>query len=1043
MDVTVNPGAKSQPSTLHLEDGQNAQADIAGGAGSASPSVQPYGDLVALNTERLIVDAVGRDVLAEVSADYLGLLETSSAIYERNGDYALGIFSSGWCRFLDARSRELCRTDDNRKALTCGKWHCHDSCWAISKQAIDTGEPVDQACLGGIRLYAVPIKAEGTVIGAINFGYGTPPKDAVTLCELAERYQVTPEELRQQAEAYAPRPAEVIEVAKRRLGTTARLLGEIVHRMITEKELRESEQRLEIALRGADLGFWHWNVATGTVSFNDRWAAMLGYRLDEVEPHLRAWEERLHPEERDEVLGKVQAHLDGDMPHYECEHRLRHKDGHWIWVLDRGRVVDRDSRGRPLVATGTHLDITERKKAEQVLRESEQSFRAIADCMPQIVWSTRPDGYHDYYNRRWFEFTGADPADTEGEGWNPQFHPDDQERAWTVWRHSLESGDPYEIEYRLRAADGSYRWTLGRALPMRDASGRIVRWFGTCTDIQEIVEARELQARASVRLEELVAQRTRQLEDANRQLVHEMEERRQAEEALRHAQKMEAVGKLTGGVAHDFNNLLQVIAGNLQLLAKDIEGNGQAERRLGNALKGVERGAKLASQLLAFARRQPLEPKVVNLGRLMQGMGDMVRRAIGEEIEVETVIGGGLWNTFVDPAQVENAILNLAVNARDAMRGAGKLTIEAGNAKLDEDYARAHAEVKAGQYVMLAVTDTGCGMTADLVERVFEPFFTTKPEGQGTGLGLSMVYGFVKQSGGHVKIYSEVGHGTTIRIYLPRARQQEAAETEEPTGPVTGGTETVLVVEDDEQVRATVVEMLTDLGYRVLKASDGQSGLAIVNSGMPVDLLFTDVVMPGPVRSTELAKRAQEVLPNVAVVFTSGYTENAIVHGGRLDEGVNLLSKPYTREALARKVRHALGNAKQRGVPLPSAERPLPEQTVASQARQLRVLLVEDDDLIRMTTAAMLEGMGHTVVEAADAEEAIMALERQEVDVLVTDVTLPRMSGTELAVRVLPTRPSLRVVFATGHDLSLDGSLAGSTVLMKPYSEDDLRRALG
>ena len=375
---------------------------------------------------------------------------------------------------------------------------------------------------------------------------------------------------------------------------------------------------------------------------------------------------------------------------------------------------------------------------------------------------------------------------------------------------------------------------------------------------------------------------------------------------------MEAIGKLTGGVAHDFNNVLQIIGGNLQLLVRDAAGNLRAEQRLQTAIAAVSRGSKLASQLLAFGRRHPLAPKVINLGRLIRGIDDLLRRALGEEVEIETIISGGLWNTYVDAVQVENALLNLAINARDAMNGHGKLTIEAGNASLNNDYAAQHSEVEAGQYVMLAVSDTGCGIPSDILDQVFEPFFTTKPEGKGTGLGLSMVYGFVKQSGGHIKIYSEVGQGTTIRMYLPRVRGNEDIETIIDLGVASGGTETILVVEDDEDVRATVVDMLSDLGYRVLKARDAMSGVAIIESGVAVDLLFSDVVMPGPLRSPELARKAQERQPGLAVLFTSGYTENAIVHGGRIDEGVELLSKPYTRDALARKIRHVLNTHRQR-----------------------------------------------------------------------------------------------------------------------------------
>ncbi|WP_348752756.1 ATP-binding protein [uncultured Aquincola sp.] len=443
--------------------------------------------------------------------------------------------------------------------------------------------------------------------------------------------------------------------------------------------------------------------------------------------------------------------------------------------------------------------------------------------------------------------------------------------------------------------------------PLLDDEGQATGIFVDGYDVTHQRRAEEALQQLNDSLEQRVQARTAELALAMDQLRRESAEREAAQEALRHAQRMESLGALTGGVAHDFNNLLQVVSGNLQLLSRYVGSDARAQERVQKALAGVARGAKLASQLLAFGRRQPLEPKVVNLGRLMREMDDMLRRALGEEIALETVVSGGLWNTFIDPGQVENAVLNLAINARDAMGGAGRLTLEAGNAMLDDDYARMHPEVQPGHYVMLAVTDTGSGIAPELLDRVFEPFFSTKPEGKGTGLGLSMVYGFVKQSGGHVKLYSEVGEGTTVRLYLPRAHAGEDL----PTGPADtesqGGHETVLVVEDDDEVRDTVVSLLTELGYRVLKARDAASALSVIDSGTAIDLLFTDVVMPGPLRSPELARRARERLPGIAVLFTSGYTENAIVHNGRLDVGVDLLSKPYTAEALARKVRQVLG----------------------------------------------------------------------------------------------------------------------------------------
>jgi len=346
-----------------------------------------------------------------------------------------------------------------------------------------------------------------------------------------------------------------------------------------------------------------------------------------------------------------------------------------------------------------------------------------------------------------------------------------------------------------------------------------------------------------------------------------------------------------------------VIRGNLELLQKSVVGDERASARLRNALYGAERAAQLTRQLLAFARRQPLAPKVVNLSRLVSDMADLLRRTLGEAIEVETVVAGGLWNTVADPAQVESAILNLALNARDAMPGGGRLTVEITNAALDEAYARNAQDVTPGQYVMIAVTDTGEGMPEAIRARVFEPFFTTKSDGKGTGLGLSMVYGFVKQSNGHIQIYSEVGQGTTLKIYLPRSRQAEYVTQlllDTPLAATPG--RTILVVEDEDAVREAALSMMDELGYRRLEASNAQSALDLVEAGEHIDLVFTDVVMPGELRIREFAQRLRELRPGIPVLFTSGYTDNAIIHQGRLDEGVHLISKPYAKADLARRI---------------------------------------------------------------------------------------------------------------------------------------------
>jgi PAS domain S-box-containing protein len=695
---------------------------------------------------------------------------------------------------------------------------------------------------------------------------------------------------------------------------------------------------------------------------------------------------------------------------YECEFRIRRRDGVYRWHIARALPI-RDNAGHILRWIGTNTDIEDQKSAARALERLNQALEqqvaeSIADRDRMWRLSTDVMLVADFkstivaVNPAWTQLLGWEQQESLGRSFLDFVHPDDHVSTLAEVAGLSQGVRTFKFVNRYRRQDGGYVTLSWTGVP----DERFIHAVG-----RDITADREA-----------------------------AEALRRTELALQQAQKMETIGKLTGGVAHDFNNLLQVISGNLQLLATDVAGNERAERRLANALAGVSRGAKLASQLLAFGRRQALEPKTVRIGRLISGMEDMLRRSLGEAVEIETIVSGGLWNTFVDPTQVENAILNLAINARDAMDGTGKLTLEVGNAFLDDNYARDHADVTTGQYVMLAVTDTGCGMTPEVVSQAYEPFFSTKPEGKGTGLGLSMVYGFVKQSGGHVKIYSEPGQGTTVKLYLPRTREQEDVSVVVDAGSVVGGAETILVAEDDEQVRATVVEMLSDLGYRVLKANDASSALAIIESGIPIDLLFTDVVMPGPLRSPDLARKARERLPRLAVLFTSGYTENSIVHGGRLDPGVELLGKPYTREALARKIRHVLSNERQRTIAVspgigtqafgPSVEAVRPS---AQPMRRLSILFVEDDDLIRSNTSELLQDMGHAVHAAADARAALTLIQTTAFDLLITDVGLPGMSGEQLALEARALRADLAVVFATG-DRHVS-AVPGAMVLRKPY----------
>jgi PAS domain S-box-containing protein len=690
-----------------------------------------------------------------------------------------------------------------------------------------------------------------------------------------------------------------------------------------------------------------------------------------------------------------------------------------IWAQVNAAPVQED--GEPLGVSITIRDITDHHRITSALRASEHRFRTLIETLPQFIWTARPDGGARYYNPHWQAYTGIDPAARMGRGWLDAVHPDDRAGVAALWRRALEQKHAYEADYRLRSADGSYRWFKARGTPIRDEVGHVTEWLGTTIDIDDMVRAREALQRNAAELEAIVQK--------------EIARRAAAEDALHRAQKMEAIGTLTGGIAHDFNNILQVIGGNLHLLAEQFSREAAAQRRIGNALEGVRQGSKLAAQLLACGRRLPLSPKVINIGRLVRDMGDMLRRALGESIELETVVAGGLWNTLVDRSNIESALLNLAINARDAMRGEGRLTIEVGNAFLDQDYADQHADVSPGQYVMLAVTDTGCGIAPDLVGKIFEPFFTTKPEGQGSGLGLSMVYGFVKQSSGHIKVYSEIGHGTTFKLYLPRANQSEDLLVSEEAPLVRGGTETVLVVEDDDAVRELAVATLADLGYAVLKARDAEAALAIVESGAPIDLLFTDVVMPGPLKSTELARKARDRLPNLAVLYTSGYTQNAIVHHGRLDEGVELLSKPYSREALARKLRHVLAKQTRGSIAgsTPAASSPPSTRTV---------LLCEDEDLVRDALGELLQARGFRVLLASGGAEALQLAAAHDFDVLVTDIGLADMPGVELARRVREARPECPVLFASGRREALPAELADGAFILKPFGIEALCDAI-
>ena len=627
--------------------------------------------------------------------------------------------------------------------------------------------------------------------------------------------------------------------------------------------------------------------------------------------------------------------------------------------------------------------------------ESERRFRLLVQSVRDYaIYMLDPSGHVVNWNPGAERLKGYAREEIIGQHFS-RFYTDDDRNAGiprTALATARETGK-FEAEgWRVRK-DGSRFWASVVINPIKDADDNLVGF----------------------------AKVTRDLTD-----------KRAADERTQQAQKMEGIGQLTGGVAHDFNNLLTIIIGNLETLQRNLAApqteRDKLQRSAENAMRGARRAESLTHRLLAFSRQQPLDPKPINVARLVGGMSDLLRRTLGEQVTVETVFGGGLWQALADPHQLEIAILNLAVNARDAMPDGGKLTLETANAHLDEKYAATQAEVVPGQYVMIAVTDTGCGMTPEVKARAFDPFFTTKDVGHGTGLGLSQVYGFVKQSRGHVKIYSEVGEGTTIKLYLPRVLAGSASAEDETHQVRARGSshETILVVEDDPDVRAFSSESLRELSYSVIEAQDGAEALGLLDAHPDVKLLFTDIGLPGGINGRQLAERARLRRPGLKVLFTTGYARNAIVHGGRLDPGVELITKPFTQAALSEKLRSILDAARVPG----------------------RLLLVEDEVLIQMLVSEYLTSAGFTVELAGTATEAMnkLALVPGGMDAAIVDVGLPDRTGDHLVREIRSAYPSLPIVLATGRGtIELRKQFEREpkmSFVPKPYTESELLEAL-
>ena len=646
---------------------------------------------------------------------------------------------------------------------------------------------------------------------------------------------------------------------------------DITDRKEADKKLKENKERLELALKGTGAGLWDWDLKTDEIIVSNRLAEILGYNLDELQPKtIQTWMKLLYPDDLKASEKILKKHLAGELEYFEHESRVRHKSGQWIWIFTKGKISELNSDGTPVRMTGSNLDITRRRQAEDKIRESEEKYRSLLNNQNDAVLlnKIKPEGFSNFtevndiacerygYTRE--EFIKLSPPDiTINEDAVVHARANHHEKLLT------EGHIIFETQHITKS---------GKYFPVEISSNVI-----------EIKGEKFILA-----------------------VVRDITDRKQLQGQLQQAQKMEAIGQLAGGVAHDFNNLLTIINGYCELLLfRELPGD------IKGLVKEIQaagmRASRLTSQLLAFSRKQIIQPKVVNLNVLITDQMKMLGRLLGEDIEISTLLDPTLGNTKADPGQLEQVIMNIVINARDAMPFGGKLTIETNNKKFDKEFINTHLGSIQGDYVALSISDNGVGMDKGTVNRIFEPFFTTKGRDKGTGLGLATVYGILKQNNGFIYVYSEPQKGTTFKIYLPLIKEA-LQETNEGTDErdILKGKETILLAEDDEGVRKVTHSTLASYGYKVLLASNGEEAVRIFNSNKDsIDLLLTDVIMP-LMSGRELADKLLKEKPSLKVLYFSGYTDDSIVQHGVLDEGMEFLQKPYTHVELAKKVKSIL-----------------------------------------------------------------------------------------------------------------------------------------
>jgi two-component system, cell cycle sensor histidine kinase and response regulator CckA len=775
---------------------------------------------------------------------------------------------------------------------------------------------------------------------------------------------------------------------------------DITKRQVAVEELKKERQQLAYIIEGTNVGTWEWNVRTGETIFNERWAEMIGYTLDELLPvSIDTWKRFAHPDDLKKSEELLTKHFAGQLDYYEFESRMRHKDGSWVWVLDRGRVSQWDEDRQPVLMSGTHQDINTRKLAEQALKESEHRFRSFIENANDIVYAVSPEGLFTYISPNWIEVMGEPAQMAVGKSFEVYVHPEDVHACRTFLETVLATGKKQSsVEYRVKHRDGTWRWHVSNGSPLRDLDDSIFGYLGIARDVTERKQAEEalLESEANFSkafisnpaplvIEEVDTGRTINVNDrwvqligytreeligrtsgelgiwadiesrkslikklkekghikdepvefrtksgdkvqalwsvelikiAGRQFILGMmydlierikseQEKETLQRQLFQSQKMESVGRLAGGVAHDFNNMLSVILGHTEMALEQVAADDPLFDDLQEINKSARRSADLTRQLLAFARKQTAAPKILDLNATVDDMLRMLRRLIGEQIQLVWQPGSDLWSVKMDPSQLDQILANLCVNARDAIAGMGTITIAAENVTLDGVLLDEPDTPISGDYVRLSVMDDGCGMDQQTLVNIFEPFFTTKPLGEGTGLGLSTVFGIAKQNAGFVQVQSAPGQGTTFILYLPRYVMQEV----QPATPVSTPSRvhgSILVVEDEPSILSMTVQMLERQGYTALGAATPGEALRFAREHAgDIDLLMTDVIMT-EMHGRDLAKKMLALYPGIKCLFMSGYTADVIAEHGMLEEGFNFIQKPFSMKDLGDKIRSVL-----------------------------------------------------------------------------------------------------------------------------------------